>query len=215
MIETMIETSPETGDLMKALAKAQAAFSEIEKDAANPHFQSRYATLAEILRATRAALNAHGIWFTQPISAGAGAVQITTRLQHESGQFFQSTHTIPVSKNDAQGFGSAITYAKRQAAQAVLGLAAAGEDDDGEGAVGRGSGRPPLPPSEPQRPSLRERAGRLEKTLTEVKTLKDLNRARDLAKDLRAELATDDAEAAARLDALYERRHAELIGGAG
>ena len=179
MIETMIETSPETGEFGKAL-------------------------------------NREGIYFAQMPSAGTGAVQITTRLEHGgSGQFLQSTHTIPVSRNDAQGIGSAITYGKRQAAAAILGLAARGEDDDGEGAVGRGSAKPPLPPAEPERPSLATRLDRLEKTLNEVKLLRDLDRAWKLGADLMAEAREKDPERAARLDALHEKRHVELLGGAG
>jgi hypothetical protein len=215
MIETLIETSAEIGEIAKALPKAQAAFEAVALDADNPHFGSRYASLDAVLSATRGALNAEGISFLQMPSSGPGAVQVTTRLQHTSGEFIQSTHTVPVSRNDAQGIGSALTYAKRQAAQAILGVSAKGEDDDGEGAVGRGSGRPPLPPSEPDRPSLKARTDRLEKTLTEVKTVRDEDRAWALAKDLRAELLEKDPDAAARLDALHEKRHAELIGGAG
>jgi hypothetical protein len=214
----MIETSAEIGEIAKALPVAQAAFDPVVLDATNPHFESRYATLDAILSATRPALNANGISFLQGVTSEAGAVHILTRLQHTSGEFIQSPHVVPVSKNDAQGIGSAITYAKRQAAQAILGLSARGEDDDGEGSVGRGSGRPPITgekPSEPERPSLEKRTARLEKTLNEVKTIRDEDRAWALAKDLRAELAAKDPEAASRLDALHEKRHAELIGGAG
>jgi len=216
MIETLIETSPEIGELAKALPKAQAAIAKITKDATNTHFSNKYASLTEIADAIRPAMNEHGFSVLQFLSAGANAIQVTTRLQHESAQFIQGTHTVPVSKADAQGFGSAATYARRQALQAFFSVAPEGEDDDGEGAVGRGSGRPPLPPpKEPERPTLPDRAARLEKTLGEVKLLRDLTRAWKLAEPLMAELRTSDPEAAARIDALHETRHAALIGGAG
>ena len=215
MIETLIETSEDFSALAKALPKAQAAIAKVTKDALNPHFSNKYASLTEIADAVLPAMNANGITVMQPVSAGANAVQVTTMLLHESGQWFRSTHTVPVSRNDAQGVGSALTYARRQALQALLTVAPAGEDDDGEGSVGRGSGRPPLPPSEPQRPSLLDRAARLEKTLGEVKLIRDLDRAWKLAADLIAELRRDEPETAARVEALHDERHAALIGGAG
>jgi ERF superfamily protein len=215
MIETLIETSPEIGELAKALPKAQAAITKITKDATNTHFSNKYATLTEITDAIRPAMNDHGFSVFQFLSAGAGAVQVTTRLQHESAQFIQATHTVPVSKGDAQGFGSAATYARRQALQAFFAVAPEGEDDDGEGSVGRGAGRPPLPPKEPDRPSLLDRAARLEKTLGEVKLIRDLDRAWKLAADLIAELRDKEPATAARVEALHDERHAALIGGAG
>ena len=72
-VETMIETSPETAEFAKAMAKAQGDFQEVPKDAANPHFGSKYTSLAAILRACRPALNANGIYFSQCPSAGAHA----------------------------------------------------------------------------------------------------------------------------------------------
>jgi hypothetical protein len=214
-----ITTSPEIVELAKALPKAQAAITKVTKDAANPHFNAKYASLSEIAEAVLPAMNGAGITVLQPVASDDLGVRVTTILLHESGQWLRSTHTIPVSKRDAQGYGSALTYARRQALQSLLTVAPAGEDDDGEGAVGRGSGsgaKPPLaPPKEPERPTLAKRVAHLEKTLTDVTILRDLARAWDLSKDLRAELAGTDAAAAAKIDALHERRHTELLGGAG
>lgn len=216
MIETLIETSADIGALAKALPKAQAAITKVKLDATNPHFNSKYATLAEIADAILPAMNGAGITVLQPVSAGAEGVQVTTILMHETGQWLRSTHTIPVARRDAQGFGSALSYARRQALQSLLTVAAQGEDDDGEGSVGRGANaRPPIPPQEPQRPTLASRVRHLEKTLADVKTLRDLGRAWDLAAELRAELSKSEPGAAAQLDALHDQRHAELIGGAG
>jgi hypothetical protein len=215
MIETMIESSPEIGELAKALAKAQAEFEPLTNGALNTHFSNRYASLAEIVKATRPALNKHGIFFSQHPSAGAGAIMVTTRLQHESAQFIQSTHTIPVSKGDAQGYGSALTYARRQAAQAVLGVALEGEDDDGEGAVGRGAGRPPIPPQEPPRSPLAARIANLERTINGVKTLQDFDRAWSRSADLQKELLAADPAEHARITELGQTRRADLLRGAG
>jgi hypothetical protein len=209
--------SDEIGELAKALPAAQAAIAAITKDASNPHFSSRYASLSEIRDAIVPAMNAAGISVLTGISAGDadGRVRVETMLLHTSAQFIRSTHSVRMTRDDAQGTGSAATYARRQALQALLTVAPAGEDDDGEGAVGRGSGRPPIPPTEPKRPDIEVRVANLEKTLRQVKTLADLEKAMKLGRPLRDECATDRPELAARIDDLYRTRHDELIGGAG
>jgi hypothetical protein len=213
-----IETSAEIGALAKALPKAQAAIAKITKDAANPHFNSKYASLTEIAGAVLPAMNANGFTILQPASSDDAGVSVVTVLLHESGEWMRSTHLVPVSRRDAQGIGSALTYARRQALQSFLTVAPEGEDDDAEGAVGRGNApKPPLntpkPAQEP--PSLTVRANRLAATLNGVKTLHDLTRAWDLAKELRADLAKDAPADLAALDELHTKRHAVLIGGAG
>jgi hypothetical protein len=211
-----ITTSAEIVELAKALPKAQAAIAKVTKDATNPHFDAKYASMSEIAEAVLPAMNAAGFSVLQPVATDVDGVRVTTILLHESGQWLRSTHTIPVSKRDAQGFGSALTYARRQALQALLTVAPHGEDDDAENAVGRGSSaKPPLPPKEPERPTLAKRSAHLKRTLSDVKTLRDLTRAWDLSTDLRDELARDDPKEAAEVDALHERRHGDLIGGAG
>jgi hypothetical protein len=212
-----IETSPEIGELAKALPKAQAAIAKITKDTANTHFNSRYASLTEIAEAILPAMNANGFSVIQGVTAAPNAgVQVTTRLLHASAQWMEATHFVPVSRQDAQGVGSALTYARRQALQAFFTVAPAGEDDDGEGSVGRGPGRPPLnpagPPSAPPKTQRPARVARLEKTLADVKTIADLTRAWDLAKALRAELAAEEPETAKRLDALHKARSDALLG---
>jgi hypothetical protein len=203
-----IETSPDIGELAKALPAAQAAIARVQKDATNPHFNNRYASLTEIAEAVLPALNEHGISVLQPVTSAAGAVQVTTILMHSSGQWLRATHLVPVSRNDAQGIGSALTYARRQALQAILTVAPAGEDDDAEGAVG--VQRPPLQQAEPQRPDRGERVRRLETTLRDIKLWTDLARAWELAAGLRAELKAEDPKTAKRIDDLYERRKGEL-----
>jgi hypothetical protein len=210
-----IESSDDITELAKALPAAQHAIARVTRDGTNPHFNNRYATLTEIAEAVLPALNEAGISVLQPVTTSPGAVEVTTILMHVSGQWLRATHTVPVSRNDAQGVGSALTYARRQALQSLLTVAPAGEDDDAEGAVG--GQRPPLPPAGPlpptapqTRPDRAERVARLERTLRDVATWADLGRAWDLAKGLRAELAAEEPKTAKRLDALYDRRKAEL-----
>jgi hypothetical protein len=216
MTDALLEMSQDIGELAKALPGAQGAIAKITRDAANPHFNSRYASLTEIADAVLAAMNNAGFTVLQPARfAGANVVDVETWLLHASAQWLRATHSVPVSRVDAQGVGSALTYARRQALQSFFVVAPQGEDDDGEGAVGRGPGRPPLPPEEPKRPSREVRVERLETTLGQVKTIRDLDRAWALGGDLRSECATEAPELAARLDDLYQRRRVEMVGDAG
>jgi hypothetical protein len=120
--------------ISKALVKAQAAMSHAAKDAKNPHFKSAYSSLASVIDAVRPALSSNGLAFVQKLHTADGGVSVETVLIHESGeQFSCGTLFIPATKQDAQGYGSAISYAKRYSLQAALGIAS--EDDDGQAAV--------------------------------------------------------------------------------
>ena len=127
-------------ELAKALVKAQAAMSHAAKDSKNPHFKSAYSSLASVIDAVRPALSANGLSFVQMLHSASthssfeGGVAVETVLIHESGeQLSCGTLFIPASKQDAQGYGSAISYAKRYSLQSALGIAS--EDDDGNSAV--------------------------------------------------------------------------------
>lgn len=132
--------SDEINDLATALSKAQGEIENASKNSTNPHFKSKYADLAEILNTARPVLSKHGLSITQMPSYDAGHVSVETLLMHGSGQWVSSTVSAPVTKQDAQGVGSAITYCRRYALAAVCGLAQ--EDDDGNAAVGGGSKKP-------------------------------------------------------------------------
>ena len=120
--------------ISKALVKAQAAMSHAAKDAKNPHFKSAYSSLASVIDAVRPALSSNGLAFVQKLHSADGGVAVETVLIHESGQEMSfGTLFIPATKQDAQGYGSAISYAKRYSLQAALGIAS--EDDDGQAAV--------------------------------------------------------------------------------
>ena len=135
----------DTTALFAALAKAQAQMGGAKKGKANPFFKSRYADLASVLEVALPALTAHGLSLMQlpGFDAENGLPTLTTILAHEGGGRISSTASIPASKLDPQGYGSAITYLRRYAAQAALAIPSV--DDDGEGAHGRG-GSPKNPP---------------------------------------------------------------------
>ena len=119
--------------ISKALLKAQIEVDRVTKNAKNPHFKSTYADISAVIDSIKPALNSSGITFLQlPCPSINGEVRLTTRLLHESGEWIDSTITVPISKNDAQGYGSGITYARRYSLAAIMGLPQ--EDDDGNGA---------------------------------------------------------------------------------
>lgn len=131
----MFETSQSTEKIDIALAKAQSKISSAVRDSVNPHYKSKYADLASIWNACRSALTENGISVTQwPIHSEDGRLHLVTRLAH-AGEWMRGTFSIPAAKQDAQSFGSAITYIKRFSLAAAVGIAP--DDDDGEAAMGR------------------------------------------------------------------------------
>jgi hypothetical protein len=116
-----------------ALVKAQKGFGPALKSSQNPHFKSRYADLSACVEAVVEALNDNGIALTQHTHHAEGGVCVETILIHESGEELSFGKLfVPCTKNDAQGYGSAITYARRYQLQTALGIAP--EDDDGNAA---------------------------------------------------------------------------------
>lgn len=130
--------SDSIAQLAAAMAKAQPAIAPAIKDAANPFFKSKYADLGEVWRVVQAAFAPHGLSVLQvPETAEDGSVTLTTMVLHESGEWIAGTMPVRVVKDDPQGVGSGITYARRYALSAMCGVVA--EDDDGEAAMGRGA----------------------------------------------------------------------------
>lgn len=119
--------------LAKAIALSQLHVENALKSSTNPHFKSKYADLAEILNTVRPVFSANGIAIVQTPTFESGVASVETMLCHESGEFISSVCSSPVSKQDAQGIGSAITYLRRYSLAAMCGIAQ--EDDDGQHAV--------------------------------------------------------------------------------
>lgn len=127
--------SEQINDLAAALVKAQAAMKPAIKDATNPHFKSKYADLAAIWEACRDALTSNGLSVVQmpTDSAEANRVALVTMLLHTSGQYLSTTVSTKLTQETAQGVGSALTYLRRYALAAMVGIVA-DEDDDGNAA---------------------------------------------------------------------------------
>ena len=129
-------------ELLTALSKAQGEIEGAKKDSENPTFESRYANLDSVWCACREPLTKNGLSIWQHVVHGSdGRAYLQTTIGHLSGQTL-SDHGIPLllGRQDMQGLGSALTYARRYGLMAAVGIAP--EDDDGNLAVGSGANGP-------------------------------------------------------------------------
>jgi len=120
-------------ELAKALCNAQATMTTAKKDSLNPHFKSKYADLASVWDACREALTKNGLSIVQIPQADGNRITVSTILLHTSGEFIEGDLTMISGANTPQAFGSCITYARRYALSAFVGIAP--DDDDGEEAT--------------------------------------------------------------------------------
>jgi hypothetical protein len=149
LIDKTVRSSPQLGQLAAALAKAQLEFTPVVKGAENPAYKrgfkaAKYADLASVIDATRPALAKNGLVVIQMprVNHAAKMLTMTTKLLHSSGEWIENDLTVPATQQgnryDIQSIGSAMTYTRRYAWQAIVGVTAE-EDDDGNAAAGVGS----------------------------------------------------------------------------
>ena len=135
MNESNSNQSNVIGALAAALSKVQGAMVGAVKDSSNPFFKSKYADLSSVWDACRVQLAANNLCVIQTTAEAAdGAVLITT-LAHSSGEWIRSVLPIKVKDNSPQAQGSGLTYARRYALAAIVGVSQI--DDDAEAAQGR------------------------------------------------------------------------------
>lgn len=133
------ETKVKAASLSAAMAKAFAEIEAATKSAENPAFKqggkvSKYADLGSVIEAIKPALIKHGLFFTQRCHPADSGVSVETVLHHEGGEELSlGTLYVPANKQDPQGFGSALTYARRYGLQTGFGVPT--EDDDGNAAA--------------------------------------------------------------------------------
>ena len=121
-------------EIATALVKAQKAFGPAIKTSTNPHFRSKYVDLSGCIEAVIDSLNNAGIALVQRTSEDSTGVTVETVFIHESGETLECGKLhVPAGKQDPQGYGSALTYARRYSLMAACGIAP--EDDDGEAAL--------------------------------------------------------------------------------
>jgi len=131
-----MNTSPTIGALAAALAKAQADITGAVKDSANPFFKSKYADLESVWSACRKQLTTNGLSVIQTTQPTKHGLMLVTTLAHSSGEWIRGYMPILSKDNSAQAQGSGISYARRYALAALVGVYQT--DDDAEAAHGRG-----------------------------------------------------------------------------
>jgi len=177
-----MEKSQTITELAKALVVFHVKVGKITKDAKNPFFKSKYATLENILEAIEIPLNEAGLTFAQFPSNNYG---LTTILIHaESGEYISSEYFMEPSKKDPQGAGSVITYQRRYALAAILGLAQ--EDDDAN--TGTHGGKDPQAAEENNKPWLnkgtKEFNGALKKLQAGTTTIEKIRTVMKVSKEV-------------------------------
>ncbi|MDB4261571.1 ERF family protein [bacterium] len=127
-----MEKSESIKSLAAALCKAQGEMGGAAKGKANPFFKSKYADLSAVIQAIKEPFASNGLSYVQFPIEDNSRIGIETILMHESGEWLSQKFTVQLTKQDAQGAGSAITYCRRYGLQAVAGIPS--EDDDGNAA---------------------------------------------------------------------------------
>lgn len=131
-------------ELSTALAMAQSELRNPAFDSFNPHFKSKFASLAGVRDAITPTLAKHGIAVLQLLGFDDGRVTCETVLTHKSGQWISGTFSMPPTKSDAQGTASAATYCRRYSLMGIVNVVG-DEDDDGNAAAA----------SKPEKPAAR------------------------------------------------------------
>ena len=206
--------------LAKALSAAQAEFGTVPQSGKNPFHKSTYSTIEDYVNAAKPILAKHGLSISQAPNLLEGQFVLTTILMHQSGEHLASNQPIFSTKQDAQSMGSAITYARRYAYGAVLGMASGDFDDDGNAAAAKPTKQanppkmqPPAKSPAPVTPSKGER-GTTNSTIEErVNAAPHLGGLTALYDGMKGEIeAMSEAERNEVL-ALFGKRKAELTKG--
>jgi hypothetical protein len=137
-----VKTSEKIDEIASALVQAQAQMGAAFKDSTNPHYKSGFASLESVIFTVKEPLHSNGLSFVQPTIRTDGFVGCETRIIHTSGQWMEGELTLPLTKQDPQAAGSAITYARRYSLMSMLGCPTT--DDDAESAIGEDEVEPIL-----------------------------------------------------------------------
>jgi hypothetical protein len=206
--------------LAKALSAAQAEFGTVPQSGMNPFHKSKYSTIEDYVNAAKPILAKHGLSISQAPNLLEGQFVLTTILMHQSGEHLVSNQPIFSAKQDAQSMGSAITYARRYAYGAVLGMASGDFDDDGNAATAKPTKQanppkiqPPAKSPAPKTPSKAER-GTPNATIEErVNAAPHLGGLTALYDGLKGEIEAMSEDERNEVLALFGKRKAELTKG--
>lgn len=138
-----MEFSNERGNIFKALGEFRGKVEQPTKDAKNPFFKSSYVMLEGVVAAIDKGIDGTGLSYVQSATSEGDQATVVTTIIHESGEYIVlDPLSLPVSKNDAQAFGSAITYAKRYALSAAFGITSDIDDDGNKATQGKTDAKP-------------------------------------------------------------------------
>jgi hypothetical protein len=203
----MIHTSDTIQNLAAALAAFQGDMPAVALDAQNPFLKNRYASLAQIVKTCAPHLAKHGLAVCQmPTEWG-----LVTRVLHTSGEWMQSCLPYPAAadekgKSPAQLMGSNITYMRRYAYSAVLGIVA-DEDNDGHQHPAQAAKKPAAPPAAPEKPWLNDNSEAFTKAVAAIESgqyaIPDIEKKYKLSKAVRAKLEQVSAEIGASLEDVF------------
>lgn len=201
--------SEQINELVKALAKAQAEMQNPAFDQMNPHFRNKFASLAAVRNAVIPVLSKHGLTLTQELTSGDRGPRVLTMISHESGQWMEfGPLEMPVAKGDAQGVGSAATYARRYSMMAVCAVVGDEDDDGNEASKGKSPLSGPINPRDGFFDSLpKEDKQRILDMAIEVK---DAWGANDLDTAFRAHVKHNKALEAEQKIALWDQYDSKL-----
>lgn len=202
----MSNQSEQIGAFAEALAKAQGEIKTAGRGKENPFFKSSYADLAAIRDACVSALSKNGIAYVQMTQFDGDSRWLETTLMHSSGQWMRGKYPLRPVKDDPQGLGSAITYAKRYALAAAVGVVSVDEDDDGEAASGRHTktGVAPEGNGTPDKPDRKAAANKwADQALHDIQTIKTGERMSTWHRE--------NANAIAALRGFNEAKHKRLV----
>ena len=206
--------------LAKALASAQAEFGTVPQSGMNPFHKSKYSTIEDYVNAAKPILAKHGLSISQAPNLMEGQFVLTTILMHESGEHIVSNQPIFAAKQDAQSMGSAITYARRYAYGAVLGMASGDFDDDGNAAAAKTTkqANPPMSQSPAKSPApsspTKQGRGTPNQTIEErVNAAPHLGGLTALYDGMKGEIEAMSEDERNKALALFSKRKAELTKG--
>ncbi|QWF35113.1 ERF family protein [Latilactobacillus curvatus] len=166
-----MERSESIAEISKALNTFRTAVKQPVKSASNPFFKSKYVALEGVVDAIDSALKDTGLSYVQEATSEGNQVSVTTLLLHESGEWIELTPlTLPVTKNDAQAFGSAETYARRYSLSAAFGITS-DLDDDGNAASSNPPAQQPTKPKRSTTQARKETINELAESISKIKNI--------------------------------------------
>jgi hypothetical protein len=199
------------------LIAAQGACDPVLKDATNPHFRSKYASLSSCVDACKEAFHKHNFALLQSNGHDEYGQYVKTELLHTTGASWGSVVYLVLSKQDMQGLGSAITYARRYGLLGMVGLAP--EDDDGNAASAPPKPQPKPAPQAHNAPPIMDLdqwqvwVVDQKRKIDYCSELYQLRKWGSDTKQMREELQEFDRELMANLKDHFDAKHDELNSG--